>query len=67
MADFCEQCAKDLDFPYGDFRGMTSKENWEDGRAALVLCEGCGSIQVDLEGNCVTKNCFKKHGSKYHE
>ena len=64
MADFCEQCAKDLDFPYGDFRNMTSEKEWEEGKAACVLCEGCGSIQVDCNGNCVTKNCLKKHGSK---
>ena len=64
MADFCEQCAKDLDFPYGDFRNMTSEKDWGEGKAQLVLCEGCGPIQVDTEGKCVTKNCFKKHGSK---
>lgn len=64
MAEFCEQCAKDLDFPYGDFRDMTTKEEWGKGNAAVVLCEGCGPIQVDCEGNCVTKNCFKEHRSK---
>jgi hypothetical protein len=64
MAEFCEQCAKDLCFPYGDFKGMTTKADWDEGKAAQVLCEGCGFIQVDPEGNCVTKDCFKKHGSK---
>jgi len=62
MADFCEQCAKDLDFPYGDFREMTTKKEWDKGLAARVLCEGCGPIQVDLKGRCVTKNCLKNHG-----
>jgi len=64
MAEFCELCAKDLNFPYGDFKGLTAKKAWSEGRAAVVICEGCGPIQVDPEGNCVTIDCFKKHGKK---
>ncbi len=26
MAEFCEQCSKDLDFPYGDFKDLTSEK-----------------------------------------
>jgi len=64
MAEFCEQCAKGLGFPHGDFRNITKENEWEEGLAASVLCEGCGPIQVDPKGNCITKNCFENHGSK---
>lgn len=58
MADFCKQCSIDI---FGeDFRelaGITTQEGWNDGKAAVVLCEGCGPIQVDPDGNCVSENC----------
>lgn len=59
MAEFCEACSKELGHPYGDFRGLTSNENWENGKAALVLCEGCGPIQVNPAGFCVSNDCLK--------
>ena len=59
MADFCKQCSIDI---FGeDFRelaGITTQEGWNDGKAAVVLCEGCGPIQVDPDGNCVSENCY---------
>jgi len=66
MADFCRQCAADLfgshhDF-VDDFAGLTSEAEWQEGRAAVVLCEGCGPIQVDPLGSCVSKDCLKHHG-----
>jgi len=66
MAEFCKQCAVDLfgdhtDF-VDDFAGMTSEAAWKEGRAALVLCEGCGPIQVDPSGACVSADCLKHHG-----
>ena len=48
MADFCLQCALELGFPNSDFEGLTSKG------LITVLCEGCGTIQVDAKGHCVT-------------
>lgn len=62
MADFCLQCATALDFPTTDMAKITTAEEWGEGLAAIVLCEGCGVIQVDPEGRCVTKDCFEKHG-----
>lgn len=66
MAEFCRQCAERLGLEgwEDDFKGLTSKKNWAEGKAALVLCEGCGPIQVDPDGKCVTKNCSEKHGKK---
>lgn len=57
MAEFCNQCAKYWDLP-PDFVGLTPKEAWADGKAVVVLCEGCGVIQVDPEGNCVSEDCL---------
>ena len=66
MADFCKQCS--LDHFGGDFQdlaGLTGKEAWENGKAACVICEGCGYIQVDPDGNCVSNDCLEK-GKKGH-
>ena len=61
MADFCKACAeKVLGFDTKDMAGLTVPEAWAHKRAALVLCEGCGPIQVDPEGNCVTPNCLRR-------
>lgn len=59
MADFCKACSiRIFGNDFGDLSGITQTEHWENGRAALVICEGCGVIQVDPEGNCVTENCL---------
>lgn len=60
MADFCKACSKELFEVDGqDFVGLTSKEAWAEGKAAVVICEGCGMIQVDPAGNCVSNDCLK--------
>lgn len=64
MADFCKQCAEDLGFPQSDFIGLTTKENTEKKLFPVVLCEGCGPIQVDHEGVCVSVDCVHKHGEQ---
>jgi len=65
MAEFCRGCSKDLNLPGVDLEGVTSQEEWDKGKAALVVCEGCGSIQVDPKGNCVSGDCFEA-GRKGH-
>lgn len=58
MADFCKQCSLDMwGEDMGDLRGITKQDEWANGKAAVVICEGCGYIQVDPEGNCVTGDC----------
>jgi hypothetical protein len=64
MADFCNQCAATLGFDHGDLDGITKPEDWEKGLAAVVLCEGCGAIQVDPQGNCISADCYENHGCK---
>jgi hypothetical protein len=63
MADFCKQCSIHM---FGkDFKELakiTKPEAWADGRACAVICEGCGPVQVDPEGTCVSSDCLKKHG-----
>lgn len=60
MSDFCRQCSEDLFGEYfGDLHGLTSQESWAQGKAAVVICEGCGPIQVDPEGACISTDCLK--------
>jgi len=66
MADFCKQCSIDVfgkDFE--ELAKITTEENWKKGKACCVICEGCGMIQVDPDGNCVSKDCFH-HGEVGH-
>ena len=61
MADFCRQCSIDMfGKDFNDLAGITTKDEWLAEKAAVVLCEGCGVIQVDPEGRCVSSDCDKK-------
>ena len=63
MADFCRQCSVQLfGEDFGDLAGITKAEQEAEGLYALALCEGCGPIQVDHAGDCVSKDCLCKHG-----
>ena len=66
MAEFCMRCSLELfGEDYGDFARLTTKRQYAHGRAAVVLCEGCGCIQVDPKGRCITKDCLKSN-NKFH-
>ena len=55
MAEFCSACSKDIFKRDGhDFRGLTSDRYFRRGLACVVLCEGCGVIQVDPNGQCLS-------------
>lgn len=65
MADFCRECSIALfGDDFGELAGLTKPEDWAKGLAVLAICEGCGSIQVDPEGNCVHENCLEGKGAK---
>lgn len=64
MADFCKQCSLDLFDSSGDFVGITTEEDERNGLYAVVLCEGCGPIQVNSKGECISVDCYEKHGLK---
>jgi hypothetical protein len=63
MADFCKQCAEGMGFP-ADLAGLSTEEDTKQGLHPIVLCEGCGPIQVDHEGKCVSWDCYENHGVK---
>jgi RNase P subunit RPR2 len=65
MADYCKQCAEELGLS-NDFAGITSESAWQEGYAVVVLCEGCGPIQVDPDGNCVSENCLAAEEGRPH-
>ena len=61
MSDFCKQCSI---YMFGeDFKDLANLIT-KDYKIATVICEGCGVIEVNKEGECVTKNCFKLHGEE---
>jgi len=63
MTDLCKQCSVELfGKDSGDLKGITSQEDWKQGKAAVVICEGCGIIQVDPNGKCISPDCLKNHG-----
>ena len=60
MADFCRQCSIELfDNDYENLKGLTSARGTAKGEYASVLCEGCGFIHVESDGNCVSSECKK--------
>lgn len=64
MSDFCRQCSIHIFGQDGrDLAGITTASEWREGRARTVLCEGCGPIQVDPDGRCVSADCDKQHGA----
>ena len=64
MADFCLQCGIEMFGPEipCDMAGLSTEEDTKNGLFAVVLCEGCGGIQVDHTGKCISSDC-KEHGS----
>lgn len=60
MADFCKQCSiNNWGEDTGDLAGLTLPDSWAKQYANYAWCEGCGPIQVDPEGNCVSKKCLE--------
>ena len=63
MADFCKQCSVDVfGEDFGDMANISKPEDTAAGLYASVLCEDCGMIQVDHEGNCITHGGKPGHG-----
>lgn len=61
MADFCQQCSiENFGEDFGDLKDLTKPEAQAQGLCVVVLCEGCGAIQVDVDGKCIS-NCLKNH------
>jgi len=68
MSDHCKQCSEKIfGQDYGDLKGLTSKADEKRGFYAFALCEGCGSIQVDSEGKCVSSDCYENHDGPHED
>lgn len=60
MADFCQQCSLDLfGEDYRELAGLATRE--AEDLHPVVICEGCGYIQVDNAGRCVSDDCLVDH------
>lgn len=63
MADFCKQCSEEIfgeDFE--DLKGLGDGSPLPEGHGWTALCEGCGVIVVNDNGECISKGC-EKHGA----
>ena len=68
MADFCQQCSLELfGDDYQELAGLSTAEDTAKGLFPVVICEGCGFIQVDHEGKCVSEDCLSGHNKKGYE
>lgn len=62
MADFCKQCSIELfDENFGELANLVTEAQFNEGKVAFVLCEGCGSTTVDHTGTCIFSGCLRKH------
>lgn len=60
MADFCKQCSEELfDKDFKELADITSKIAEMENLYSIVICEGCGTIQVKNDGSCIG-DCLKK-------
>ncbi len=58
MADYCLECSISLwGRDYGDLAEQSTVEDTEAGLYTVDICEGCGVIQIDHTGRCVSKDC----------
>ena len=64
MADFCRQCAEDMwgDANMTDLADLSTEADTANRMYPVVICEGCGVIQVDHTGLCVSEDCLLSHG-----
>jgi len=67
VAEFCKQCSiENFGVDHKEFAGLTTPKDWAEGYARTALCEGCGPIFVDPEGNCCG-GCLLKHPRRTNE
>lgn len=67
MADFCKQCSiETFGKDFGDHADRANARRVADAAKEMypvVICEGCGPVQVDPDGACVSEDCIEKHGA----
>jgi hypothetical protein len=58
MADFCQQCSlRNFGEDFGDMAGISKPEDEAKGVYPVLLCEGCGVVQVDSTGHRIHEAC----------
>ena len=58
MADFCKKCSiKLFGKDTGDLANLSTPTHTEQELYPIVLCESCGTIQVNHLGECVSPDC----------
>jgi hypothetical protein len=63
MADFCKQCSIEIfGKDYKELAGLGDGTPLLEGQGWSALCEDCGFIVVNDEGECITPICSKQHG-----
>ena len=63
MADYCFQCTRDIlgvNPVYNDLAELSKPEDTAKKMYPVVLCEGCGPIQVNHLGICMSDDCLEK-------
>ena len=62
MADFCKKCSIDtFGKDFEELAGLSKEVDTANGLYATAICEGCGVIQVDHTGECVSPDCLVDH------
>jgi len=62
MADYCKQCAlKMFGDDTRDLAGLSTADHTKRNLFVPVICEGCGFIYVDHEGNCQGGEACEQH------
>lgn len=66
MSDYCRQCSLDIMGVenYSDMTGLSTADDTANGLYSFGICEGCGYIQVDHEGSCVSPDCLENGHQK---
>lgn len=60
MADFCHHCSIDtFGEDFGDLANLLPQDKYSEGMGAVALCECCGPIVVDIDGNRISD--FDEH------
>lgn len=68
MADFCKQCSIEIfGADYRELADLIGAEAAAQGYATTVICEGCGHIQVNNDGECISEDCDKPGHAVAHK
>ena len=68
MSEFCKQCSEQLfGRDYHDLSGLSTPEDTAKKLYPVVLCEGCGPIQVNHLGECMSEDETAEHIHKLNK